>query len=99
MEPATVEWSNNGPLRIGGDSPDGLVLLDGVPVQRIVDVFTRDTVNNPPVLLHVKRVMSNPDGTYNLSGLFARAEGYDVCIRGIVANGERDVWFPGIQPG
>lgn len=89
----------SGGLRIGGDSPDGLVLVDEVPSARIVDVFTRDTVNDPPVLLHVFRTTSAGDGTYDLTGLAARTEGYDVCIRGVIASGERDVWIPGVHPG
>lgn len=88
-----------GALRFGGDSPFGLVLANGVPAARIVDVFTRDTVNSIPVLLHVLRTNSAGDGTYNLSGLAARTEGYDVCIRGITGSGERDCWIPGVHPG
>jgi len=88
-----------GSLRIGGDSPNGLVLVDGEPASRIIDVFTRDTVNEAPELVHVKRTTSAIDGTYAITGLSARTEGYDVCLRGIIANGERDVWLAGVHPG
>lgn len=94
--PATVP---SGALRIGGDSPFGLVLAGGVPASRVVDVFTRDTVNDPPILLHVLRTTSAGDGTYNLAGLAARTQGYDICLRGVISSGERDVWVPGVHPG
>lgn len=82
-----------GSLRIGGDSPDGLVLVGTAPAARTVDLFDRATC------AHVARTTSAGDGTYAFTGLSARPDGYDVCIRGEIGSGERDVWIPGVQPG
>jgi len=89
----------SGALRIGGDSPDGLVLVGAAPAARIVDCFTRDTVNDPPIVTHVARTTSDGSGVYSFTGLAARTEGYDIVIRGVIASGERDVIVPGVHPG
>lgn len=83
----------SGALRIGGDSPSGLVLVGAAPAARVVDLFDRETK------AHVSTTTSAGDGTYAFTGLSARTEGYDVVIRGVIASGERDVIVPGVQPG
>lgn len=83
----------SGALRIGGDSPDGLVLVGTAPASRGVWLFDRET----GVL--VSTTTSAGDGTYAFTGLSARTQGYDVVIRGVIASGERDVIVPGVQPG
>lgn len=82
-----------GSLRIGGDSPDGLVLVGTAPAARVVRLFDRAT----GVL--VAETTSAGDGTYAFAGLSARTDGYDVVIRGVIASGERDDIIPGVQPG
>lgn len=82
-----------GALRIGGDAPDGLVLVGAAPAARTVDLFDRE------LRLWVATTTSAGDGTYGFAGLSARTEGYDVCIRGVIASGERDAWIPGMHPG
>lgn len=81
-----------GTLRIGGDSPSGLVLVGMSPASRVVDLFDRET----KVL--VASTTSDFDGTYAFTGLAARTEGYDVVIRGTILSGERDVIIPGVHP-
>lgn len=83
----------SGALRIGGDSPGGLVLVGTAPAARTVDLFDRET------RVFVATTSSAGDGTYAFAGLSARTEGYDVVIRGVIASGERDVIVPGMQPG
>jgi len=83
----------SGALRIGGDSPDGLVLVGTAPAARVVRLFDRAT----GVL--VAETTSGGDGTYSFTALSARTDGYDVVIRGVIASGERDVIVPGVQPG
>jgi hypothetical protein len=83
----------SGSLRIGGDAPDGLVLVGTAPAAREVRLFDRET----SVL--VATTTSASDGTYAFTGLSARTEGYDVVIRGVIASGERDDIIPGVQPG
>lgn len=82
-----------GSLRIGGDSPSGLVLVGGSPAARTVDLFDRAT----KVL--VASTVSSGSGTYAFTGLSAQTDGYDVIIRGVISNGERDVIIPGVHPG
>lgn len=82
-----------GSLRIGGDSPDGLVLVGAAPAARTVDLFDRET------RAFVATTTSAGDGTYAFTGLGARAEGYDVVIRGVIASSERDDIIPGVHPG
>lgn len=93
LSPRTFVVLPSGALRIGGDSPSGLVLVGTAPAARIVDLFDRETC------AHVARTTSAGDGTYPLSGLSARTQGYDVVIRGVIASGERDVIVPGVHPG
>lgn len=83
----------SGTLRIGGDSPDGLVLVGTAPAARVVDLFDRET------RVFVATTTSASDGTYAFSGLSARTHGYDVVIRGVIASNERDVIVPGVHPG
>lgn len=88
-----------GTLRIGGDSPSGLVLAGGAPAARIVDLFAREVLdNNKVAVVHVARTVSDSSGQYSFTNLATRPQGYDVIIRGIVANGERDVIIPGVNP-
>lgn len=82
----------SGALRIGGDSPNGLVLSGAAPVERTVDVFDRET----KVL--VASTVSGIDGTYAVTGLSARTDGYDVILRGNLLLGERDIIVPGVHP-
>lgn len=89
----------SGSLRIGGDSPNGLVLVGDAPASRIVDCFTRDMLSDPPVLVHVARTISSGSGTYAFLNLSARAQGYDCIIRGDIGSGERDVIISGVHPG
>lgn len=83
----------SGSLRIGGDSPNGLVLVGEAPAARNVDLFDRETK------VFVASTTSGVDGTYSFSNLSARSEGYDVIIRGIIGSGERDIIIPGVHPG
>jgi len=83
----------SGPLRLAGDSPDGLVLVGAAPAARAVDVFDRAT------RAWVGTTVSSGAGTYEISNLAARTEGYDVIIRGVIGSGERDVIVPGVHPG
>ena len=83
----------SGTLRIGGDAPDGLVLVGAAPAARTVDLFDRESK------AHVATTVSAGDGTYSFTGLSARTEGYDAVIRGVIASGERDVIVPGVHPG
>jgi len=82
-----------GRLRLAGDSPDGLVLVGAAPAARTVDVFDRAT------RAWVGTTVSSGAGTYEISNLAARTEGYDVIIRGVIGSGERDVIVPGVHPG
>jgi hypothetical protein len=78
-----------GTLRIGGDTPTGVVTLSGLPVARTVDIFDRDTN------IHISRTTSSAiDGTFNFSNLSTRA--YDIIIRGEA--GERDAVIPNVLP-
>jgi len=92
FDPALVVIPS-GALRIGGDSPNGLVLVGAAPAARTVDLFDREE----KVL--VATTVSASDGTYAFSGLSARTQGYDVVIRGVIGSGERDVIIPGMHPG
>lgn len=83
----------SGSLRIGGDSPSGLVLVGAAPAARVVDLFDRE------LRLWVATTTSASDGTYAFAGLSARTQGYDIVVRGVIASGERDVIVPGVQPG
>lgn len=80
-----------GALRIGGDSPNGLVLSGGAPVARTVRLYDMETG------ALVAETTSASDGTYAFAGLSARPEGYAVWIMG--AAGERGVIIPGLHPG
>lgn len=82
-----------GTLRIGGDSPGGLVLVGTAPTARVVRLFDRET----SVL--VATTTSAGDGTYAFTGLSARPQGYDIIIRGNIGAGERDIIVPGVHPG
>lgn len=82
-----------GALRIGGDSPSGLVLVGGAPAARVVDLFDRATRT------FVATTTSSGAGTYAFTGLSAQTDGYDVVIRGVISSGELDVIIPGVHPG
>lgn len=81
----------SGALRIGGDSPNGLVLSGGAPAARVVRLYDMETGEL------VAQTTSAADGTYTFTGLSDRAEGYAVWIVG--AAGERGVIIPGLHPG
>lgn len=81
----------SGALRIGGDSPNGLVLSGGAPAARKVRLYDMETGEL------VAETISASDGTYSFSGLSARTEGYCVWIVG--AAGERGYLIPGVHPG
>lgn len=81
----------SGTLRIGGDSPNGLVLSGGAPAARTVRLYDMET----GVL--VAETTSASDGTYTFTGLSARPEGYCVWIMG--AAGERGHIIPWLHPG
>lgn len=86
--------------RIAGDSPGGLVLANGAPAARVVDLFDRE------LKTLVATTTSNGSGEYEFLEQMVRdedtacngSEGYDVILRGVIASGERDVIIPGIQP-
>lgn len=80
-----------GSLRIGGDSPDGLVLAGGAPAARTVRLYDMETG------VMVAETTSAGDGTYAFTDLSARTEGYAVWIMGDA--GERGVIIPGLHPG
>lgn len=82
-----------GTLRIGGDSPDGLVLSGGAPAVRTVRLYDMETGEL------VAETISAADGTYAFTGLSARPQGYDIIIRGNIGAGERDIIVPGVHPG
>lgn len=81
----------SGTLRIGGDSPNGLVLSGGAPVARTVRLYDME------IGVLVAETTSASDGTYTFTGLSARPEGYCVWIVG--AAGERGVVIPGVAAG
>jgi hypothetical protein len=81
-----------GALRIGGDSPNGLVLVGSAPAARPVWLLDMAT----GVL--VATTTSGSDGTYAFTGLSARTDGYLVWIRGATA-GEKGYFIPGVHPG
>lgn len=80
-----------GSLRIGGDSPSGLVLAGGVPAARVVRLL--DMASGELIA----QTTSAGDGTYAFSGLSARTDGYATWIVG--ATGERGVINPAVMPG
>ena len=80
-----------GALRIGGDSPNGLVLSGGAPAARTVRLYDMETGEL------VAETVSESSGTYSFTGLSARAQGYAVWIVG--AAGERGLIIPGVHPG
>lgn len=80
-----------GALRIGGDSPSGLVLSGGAPAARTVRLYDMETG------ALVAETTSAGDGTYTFGGLSARPEGYAVWIMG--AAGERGIIIQGLHPG
>lgn len=82
---------SSGSLRIGGDSPNGLVLSGGAPAARKVRLYDMETGEL------VAETISAADGTYAFTGLSARPEGYAVWIVG--AAGERGYLIPGVHPG
>jgi len=82
-----------GALRIGGDSPSGLVLVGGAPAARVVDLFDRATRT------FIATTTSSGAGTYAFTDLAAQTDGYDVIIRGVISSGELDVIIPGVHPG
>lgn len=81
----------SGSLRIGGDSPDGLVLSGGAPAARTVRLYDMETGEL------VAETASNGAGVYAFGGLSDRAEGYAIWIVG--AAGERGHIIPGLHPG
>lgn len=80
-----------GNLRIGGDSPSGLVLSGGAPAQRTVRLFDMATGQI------VAETTSLADGTYSFTGLSYRPSGYAVWIVG--STGEKGEIITGIYPG
>lgn len=80
-----------GTLRIGGDSPSGLVLSGGAPAARTVRLLDMETG------ALIAETVSSGAGTYVFSGLSDRAEGYAVWIVG--DTGEAGLILPGIHPG
>lgn len=81
----------SGALRIGGDSPSGLVTLNGAPVARTVRLYDMETGEL------VAETTSAGDGTYSFPQLAARTDGYGIWIVGNA--GERGVIIPAIAPG
>lgn len=90
--PPLLAVINPGELRIGGDPPNGLVLVGISPASREVRLFDRET----SVLVAI--TTSSGSGTYSFDNLSTRTEGYDVVIRGDINAGERDVIIPGVHP-
>lgn len=80
-----------GALRIGGDSPNGLVLSGGAPASRTVRLLDMETG------ALIAETTSNGSGIYSFTGLSARTDGYAVWIVG--AAGERGIIIPGVHPG
>lgn len=80
-----------GSLRIGGDSPDGLVLAAGSPAARVVRLLDMESGEL------IAETTSEGDGTYAFSGLSARTDGY--CIWIVGNSGERGVINPSVMPG
>lgn len=80
-----------GALRIGGDSPSGLVLSGGAPAARTVRLYDMETG------ALVAETTSAGDGTYAFGGLSARTNGYGVWIIG--AAGERGAIIAGVAAG
>lgn len=81
----------SGSLRIGGDSPDGLVLSGGAPAARKVRLLDMKTG------FLVAETTSNSSGVYAFTGLSDSDLGYAVWIVG--ASGERGVIIPDMHPG
>lgn len=81
----------SGTLRIGGDSPDGLVLVDNSPASRVVRLYDMETGEL------VSQTYSAGDGTYALSGLVSRTQGYAVWIVGGI--GENGLIIQDVDPG
>lgn len=79
-----------GALRIGGDSPNGLVLSGGAPASRTVRLLDMETG------ALIAETTSNGSGIYSFTGLSARTDGYAVWIVG--AAGERGIIIPGMHP-
>lgn len=80
-----------GSLRIGGDSPDGLVLSGGAPAARTVRLLDMATGEL------IAQTVSSGAGVYSFTGLSDRSAGYAAWIVG--ATGERDIIIPGLHPG
>lgn len=80
-----------GALRIGGDSPSGLVLSGGAPAARTVRLLDMETG------ALIAETVSGGAGTYAFSGLSDRTAGYAVWIVGDA--GEAGLILPGIHPG
>lgn len=80
-----------GALRIGGDSPDGLVLSGNAPVARTVRLYDQASGHL------VAETTSAGDGTYAFTGLSARDDGYAVWIVG--DSDEQGIIIPGVQAG
>lgn len=80
-----------GSLRIGGDSPHGLVLSGGAPVARTVRLLDMETG------ALVAETASNGSGVYAFTGLSDRDDGYAVWIVGNA--GENGYIIQGLHPG
>lgn len=80
-----------GSLRIGGDSPNGLVLVNSAPAARVIRLLDMKTGQL------IRETISANDGTYSFGEIGTRPDGYAVWFVGNV--GERGLIFPGVNPG
>lgn len=79
---------------LAGTYPDGITKVDGVPVSAEVRVLLRYPVGGFGDGSVVAKTVSNPDGTWLISGLPVNLK-YDVVAR---LNGEKDVIMSNITP-
>lgn len=70
-------WNGSG--YIAGETPDGLVMFNGSPAVRTLDLFDRET------RIAVASTTSASDGTYRFNGVSVTRV-FDVRARGIDAN-------------
>jgi hypothetical protein len=80
-----------GDLRIGGDSPNGLVLSGGAPAARTVRLLDMETG------ALIAETTSNGSGVYAFTDLSDRDDGYAVWIVG--DSGENGYIIQGVHPG
>lgn len=91
-EEFSLPLNSNGYL--AGTYPDGITKVDGVPVSAEVRVLLRHPVDGFGDGSVVAKTVSNPDGTWLISGLPVNLK-YDVVAR---LNGEKDVIMSNITP-